>query len=255
MPRWDPETALGLIERESVTYMVGPPTLFVTLMDCDALRSGPHGLAADDLLRRGRGDARVLRAGRGHASGGGEALLRLHRGSHHRHLTIRRPPVAKMVLTDGRAFGDTRMRVDGRRRALGVGAGTGRPVPRSGRHPGRLRGRVVPHRRPGHHRRRLGHHHRQAGRPDHSQRREHLRNRGRAAPGGPPGRACRPRPWPNQTSGWASGWLPSWSRPAGSTWAPAGNGSPGGRRPTTSHPSGSKWWRSFRCWLLAKWTG
>lgn len=35
MSRWNPEEALALIERESVTYMVGPPTLFTTLMDCD----------------------------------------------------------------------------------------------------------------------------------------------------------------------------------------------------------------------------
>jgi cyclohexanecarboxylate-CoA ligase len=32
MPRWDPELALDLIEREHVTFMVGPPTFFVSLM-------------------------------------------------------------------------------------------------------------------------------------------------------------------------------------------------------------------------------
>jgi cyclohexanecarboxylate-CoA ligase len=32
MARWDPETALDLIERERVTFMVGPPTFFVGLM-------------------------------------------------------------------------------------------------------------------------------------------------------------------------------------------------------------------------------
>jgi cyclohexanecarboxylate-CoA ligase len=32
MARWDPEAALDLIERERVTYMVGPPTFFVSLM-------------------------------------------------------------------------------------------------------------------------------------------------------------------------------------------------------------------------------
>ena len=91
MPRWDPEAALGLIERESVTYMVGPPTLFTTLMDCEAFDPRPHCDAADDLMRRGRGDARVLPSGRSHAGGGGEAVLRLHRGAHHRHLPVRRP--------------------------------------------------------------------------------------------------------------------------------------------------------------------
>jgi cyclohexanecarboxylate-CoA ligase len=32
LARWDPEVALGLIEREQVTFMVGPPTFFVTLV-------------------------------------------------------------------------------------------------------------------------------------------------------------------------------------------------------------------------------
>jgi len=32
MARWDPELALELIERERVTFMVGPPTFFVSLM-------------------------------------------------------------------------------------------------------------------------------------------------------------------------------------------------------------------------------
>ncbi|HEX4492728.1 MAG TPA: AMP-binding protein [Acidimicrobiia bacterium] len=32
MARWDPEHALDLIEREQVTFMIGPPTFFVSLM-------------------------------------------------------------------------------------------------------------------------------------------------------------------------------------------------------------------------------
>jgi cyclohexanecarboxylate-CoA ligase len=32
MDRWDPERALALIEREGVTFMIGPPTFFVSLM-------------------------------------------------------------------------------------------------------------------------------------------------------------------------------------------------------------------------------
>ena len=32
MARWDPEHALALIEQERVTYMIGPPTFFVSLM-------------------------------------------------------------------------------------------------------------------------------------------------------------------------------------------------------------------------------
>jgi cyclohexanecarboxylate-CoA ligase len=33
MPRWDPDQALDLIEQEQVTFMLGPPTFFVSLMD------------------------------------------------------------------------------------------------------------------------------------------------------------------------------------------------------------------------------
>jgi cyclohexanecarboxylate-CoA ligase len=33
MPKWDPEEALRIIDREGVTFMIGPPTFFVGLMD------------------------------------------------------------------------------------------------------------------------------------------------------------------------------------------------------------------------------
>jgi cyclohexanecarboxylate-CoA ligase len=39
MARWDPETALGIIERERVTFMIGPPTFFVSLMDAPGFTS------------------------------------------------------------------------------------------------------------------------------------------------------------------------------------------------------------------------
>jgi cyclohexanecarboxylate-CoA ligase len=32
MPRWEPSSAVGLIETEHVTFMIGPPTFFLTLM-------------------------------------------------------------------------------------------------------------------------------------------------------------------------------------------------------------------------------
>jgi cyclohexanecarboxylate-CoA ligase len=35
MPRWDPDAALDLIERERVTFMVGPPTFFVSMMHAE----------------------------------------------------------------------------------------------------------------------------------------------------------------------------------------------------------------------------
>jgi acyl-CoA synthetase (AMP-forming)/AMP-acid ligase II len=33
MARWDPDAALDIIEREHITFMIGPPTFFVSLMD------------------------------------------------------------------------------------------------------------------------------------------------------------------------------------------------------------------------------
>jgi cyclohexanecarboxylate-CoA ligase len=39
MARWDPEVALELIERERVTFMVGPPTFFVGLMQAPGFRT------------------------------------------------------------------------------------------------------------------------------------------------------------------------------------------------------------------------
>jgi cyclohexanecarboxylate-CoA ligase len=39
MSRWDPDTALDLIERERVTFMVGPPTFFVSMMHAESFSS------------------------------------------------------------------------------------------------------------------------------------------------------------------------------------------------------------------------
>jgi cyclohexanecarboxylate-CoA ligase len=40
MPRWDPEAAVELIEREHVTFMIGPPTFFVALMGAPGFSTG-----------------------------------------------------------------------------------------------------------------------------------------------------------------------------------------------------------------------
>jgi acyl-CoA synthetase (AMP-forming)/AMP-acid ligase II len=40
MARWDPEHALDLIERERVTFMIGPPTFFVSLMSAPSFSAG-----------------------------------------------------------------------------------------------------------------------------------------------------------------------------------------------------------------------
>jgi cyclohexanecarboxylate-CoA ligase len=46
MPKWDPDEALRLIEREHVTFMIGPPTFFIGLMGAATFSS-----AAVDSLR------------------------------------------------------------------------------------------------------------------------------------------------------------------------------------------------------------
>jgi cyclohexanecarboxylate-CoA ligase len=51
MARWDPEVALGLIERERVTFMVGPPTFFVGLMQAPGF--SPDRVASLRLVSSG----------------------------------------------------------------------------------------------------------------------------------------------------------------------------------------------------------
>ncbi len=58
MAKWDPEHALDLIEAESVTFMVGPPTFFIGLMAAAGFSLRAGGVTPADLLRWRRGDAR-----------------------------------------------------------------------------------------------------------------------------------------------------------------------------------------------------
>ncbi|GIT45811.1 MAG: hypothetical protein Ct9H300mP12_03960 [Acidimicrobiales bacterium] len=57
MPNWNPADALELIETEAITYMVGPPTFFLALMDDPAFPSTTHEVPSDVVLRRGGCDA------------------------------------------------------------------------------------------------------------------------------------------------------------------------------------------------------
>ena len=50
MARWDPEAALDLIERERVTFMVGPPTFFVSLMQAPGFSPRAGREPAPDLV-------------------------------------------------------------------------------------------------------------------------------------------------------------------------------------------------------------
>ena len=56
MSKWDPEHALELIESKRVTYMIGPPTFFVSLMQASGFT---RAAAAPDLVGR-RGASRAF---------------------------------------------------------------------------------------------------------------------------------------------------------------------------------------------------
>jgi cyclohexanecarboxylate-CoA ligase len=111
MTRWDPIEALALIERESITYMVGPPTLFTTLMDCDGFEASRVATlrmiscagagVTPDFCRRAAATLDV-------------AVKRSYGSTEAPTIATSRfdDPPERMVLTDGRAFGDSRLRVD-----------------------------------------------------------------------------------------------------------------------------------------------
>ena len=111
MPRWDPEAALGLIEREAVTYMVGPPTLFVTLMDSDAF--DPARTASLRMISCGGAGVTPAFCERA-ATTLGAVVKRSYGSTEAPTIATARfdDPPAKMVHTDGRAFGDARLRVE-----------------------------------------------------------------------------------------------------------------------------------------------
>ncbi len=110
MPRWDPEAALALIERESVTYMVGPPTLFTTLMDCD----GFDPRRAATLRMISCGGTGVTPAFCRRAAATLDVVVKRSYGSTEAPTIATSrfdDPTDKMILTDGRAFGDARLQV------------------------------------------------------------------------------------------------------------------------------------------------
>ena len=111
MSRWDPARALELIERETVTYMVGPPTLFTTLMDCDAfdpqstatlrmISCGGTGVTPSFCRRAQRTLGATVKRSYGSTEAPTIATSRFD------------DPADRMTRTDGRAFGDARLRVD-----------------------------------------------------------------------------------------------------------------------------------------------
>lgn len=110
MERWDPEHALTLIERENVTFMVGPPTFFVGLMGApgfDARRvaslrlvsSGGAGVSPEFVAAAtDRLGARVKRS-----YGSTEAPTVT--------TSTATDPSTRCAGTDGRVVGDTALRI------------------------------------------------------------------------------------------------------------------------------------------------
>lgn len=112
MARWNPEDALALIERESVTYMVGPPTLFTALMDCDGF--DPSRTATLRMISCGGAGVTPAFCRRA-AAALGVTVKRSYGSTEAPTIATSRfdDPAGRMILTDGRAFGDARFRVDG----------------------------------------------------------------------------------------------------------------------------------------------
>ena len=111
MARWEPEEALALIERESVTYMVGPPTLFTTLMDCDSFE--PSRTATLRMISCGGAGVTPAFCRRAAATLG-VVVKRSYGSTEAPTIATSRfdDPTDRMTLTDGRAFGEARLRVD-----------------------------------------------------------------------------------------------------------------------------------------------
>jgi acyl-CoA synthetase (AMP-forming)/AMP-acid ligase II len=110
MPRWDPDDAIELIERERITFMIGPPTFFVALMGADTFTTS----RVQTLRLVSSGGAGVTPAFVD------EATLRL--GAHVKRtygsteaptITTSTPSdsVERARATDGRATGAARLRV------------------------------------------------------------------------------------------------------------------------------------------------
>ncbi len=104
MARWDPEIALDIIERNQVTYMIGPPTFFVSMMQSTGFT--PRRVASLRLISSG--GAGVSDAFVRDASDAFGARVRRTYGS----------TEAPSVVTDGHAIGPVELRVDDETREL-----------------------------------------------------------------------------------------------------------------------------------------
>ena len=99
MARWDPEAALALIEGERVTFMVGPPTFFVSMMQAPGFsRERVMSLRLISSGGAGVGEAFVAEASRAF----GARVKRTYGSTE-----------APTIITDGHTIGEIEVRVDG----------------------------------------------------------------------------------------------------------------------------------------------
>jgi cyclohexanecarboxylate-CoA ligase len=99
MPRWDPQIALDLIETSHVTFMIGPPTFFVSMMQ------------AAGFSERRVESLRLISSG---GAGVSDAFVR--QASHAFGARVRRTygsTEAPTIVTDGHPIGPVELRVDG----------------------------------------------------------------------------------------------------------------------------------------------
>jgi acyl-CoA synthetase (AMP-forming)/AMP-acid ligase II len=98
MARWDPEVALELIERKHVTFMVGPPTFFVSMMQTPGFST--ERVASLRLISSGgAGVGDVFVAEAAHAFG---ARVKRTYGS----------TEVPTIITDGLTIGEVEVRID-----------------------------------------------------------------------------------------------------------------------------------------------
>ncbi len=98
MARWDPEAALALIERERVTFMVGPPTFFVSMLQAPGFsRERVASLRLISSGGAGVGGAFVAEA----SSAFGARVKRTYGSTE-----------APTIITDGHTIGEIAVRVD-----------------------------------------------------------------------------------------------------------------------------------------------
>ncbi len=107
MARWDPESALALIERERVTFMVGPPTFFVSMMQTPRFsRARVASLRLISSGGAGVGQAFVDEA----ADAFGARVKRTYGSTE-----------VPSIITDGHTIGEIEVRIDDNRELLARG--------------------------------------------------------------------------------------------------------------------------------------